>query len=161
MFKWFRDCKTAEEGKQLYRELAKKFHPDNGGSGIELKEIISEFKIWWLRFKDIHANSDGKTYKSERETTETAEEFIEIIENLSSIPGISVELCGSWLWITGNTYSYREQLKLFGCRWSKGHKKWYWTKDEYRRQKGHNSMAEIRFKYGSEQVHLNARPCLE
>ena len=161
MFKWFKDCKTAEAGKQLYRELAKKFHPDNGGSGNELKEIISEFKLWWSKYKDIHTDKEGKTYKSEHETTETAEDFMEIIGNLSTIPGIEVELCGSWLWISGNTYPYKEQLKTFGCRWSKGHKKWYWTTDEYRHQKGHNSMNQIRFKYGSQMVKLNTRPCLE
>lgn len=41
MFYWFKNCKTCEEGKQLYRELAKRYHPDNGATGDELKEIIS------------------------------------------------------------------------------------------------------------------------
>lgn len=43
MFYWFKNCKTCEDGKQLYRELAKRYHPDNGATGEELKEIISEF----------------------------------------------------------------------------------------------------------------------
>ena len=33
MWKWFKGCKTAEQGKQLYHEYAHKFHPDNGGTG--------------------------------------------------------------------------------------------------------------------------------
>ena len=68
MYKWFRDCKTAEAGKQLYRELVRKFHPDNGGSGEEIKEINSEFKTRWERFKDIHTAKDGSTYKSKEAT---------------------------------------------------------------------------------------------
>ena len=80
MCKWFRDCRTAEAGKQLYRELVRKFHPDNGGSGEEIKEINSEFKTWWERFKDIHTAKDGSTYKSKEATKETAEEFMEIIK---------------------------------------------------------------------------------
>ena len=160
MFKWFRDCKTAEQGKQLYRELAKKFHPDNGASGEELKEIISEFKVWFEHFKNVH-EKDGQTYTSKNETSYTAEQFIEIINKLSSIPNIEVEMCGDWLWITGNTYPYKEQLKEFGCRWSVGKKKWYWTQDPYNKGFKHPTMNQIRNRYGSENVKLNIRPELE
>lgn len=157
MFKWFRDCRTAEQGKDLYRQLAKRYHPDNGGTGNELKEIIAEFKIWWGRFKDIHQTAEGKTYTAEQETTETAEEFIEIIEKLSCCQGIEVEACGSWLWLTGNTYTYREYLKEIGCRWSKGKRKWYWTHEPWRSTKVHKSMEQIRTQYGSQKVQLNSR----
>lgn len=122
MWKWFKGCKTAEEGKQLYRELVRKFHPDNGGTGDEIKEINNEFRLWWDRYKDIHTNSAGETYRAKESTTETAEEFIDIIRNLSGLSGIDVELCGSWLWISGNTYPVKDQLLSFGCRWSKGKK---------------------------------------
>ncbi len=161
MFKWFRDCKTAEEGKQLYRELAKRFHPDNGGTGEELKEINAEFKVWFEKYKNIHTSKDGKTYTSKQQTHETAEQFIDIINNLSTIPGIEVELCGDWLWITGNTYPYKEQLKSFGCRWSIGKKKWYWTTDPYSKGYKHPTMNQIRNRYGSEAVELNRHPELE
>lgn len=162
MFKWFRDCKTAEAGKQLYRELVRKFHPDNGGSGEEIKEINTEFKTWWVRYKDIHTAKDGTTYKSAEATQETAEDFIDIINNLSTIPNISVEICGSWLWISGNTYPVRTQLSSFGCRWSKGKKKWYWTTDEYTKVRYKTpTMAQIRQMYGSQKVKLHTRPQLE
>lgn len=157
MFKWFRDCKTCEEGKQLYHELAKRFHPDNGGTGEELKEIISEFKLWFEKFKNIHTNKEGKTYTAKQETSETAEQFIDIINNLSTIPSIDVEMCGDWLWITGNTYPYKEQLKEFGCRWSIGKKKWYWTTDPYMKGYKHPTMTQIRNRYGSENIKLNSR----
>lgn len=157
MFYWFKNCKTCEEGKQLYRELAKRFHPDNGGTGEDLKEIISEFKLWFQKFKNIHANKEGKTYTSKQETSETAEQFIDIINNLSTIPSIEVEMCGDWLWITGNTYQYKEQLKEFGCRWSIGKKKWYWTTDPYMKGYKHPTMDQIRNRYGSEHVNLNSR----
>ena len=61
MYKWFRDCTTAEAGKQLSRELVRKFHPDNGGSGEEIKEINTEFKTWWQHYKDIHKSKYGST----------------------------------------------------------------------------------------------------
>ena len=162
MHKWFRDCKTAEQGKQLYRELVRRFHPDNGGSGEEIKEINSEFKTWWERYKDIHTAKDGTTYKSSETTEETAEDFMEIINNLSTLSGIEVEICGRWIWIIGNTYPVRTQLSSFGCRWSRGKKKWYWTTDEYTRVRYKTpTMAQIRQMYGSQKIKLNTRPQLE
>lgn len=160
-FKWFKDCKTAEQGKDLYRKLAKQYHPDNGGTGEELKEIISEFKVWFNAHKDIHTDKNGNTYTSKKATTETPEDFIEIVNNLSAIPNIEVELCGSWIWITGNTFPYKDQLKGFGCRWSVQKKRWYWTQDPYRKIKSHASMDYIRSVYGSEKVELNRRPELQ
>lgn len=162
MYKWFRDCKTAEAGKQLYRELVRKFHPDNGGSGEEIKEINTEFKSWWERYKDIHTAKDGSTYKSKEATEESAEDFIEIINNLSTLSGIEVEICGTWIWISGNTFPVRTQLTSFGCRWSKGKKKWYWTTDEYAYAYYKKpTMEQIRKMYGSQKVKLNIRPQLE
>jgi hypothetical protein len=161
MARWFSSCKTAEQGKALYRELVRKFHPDNGYTGDELKEINVEFKIWWKSHKDIHQNAEGKTYTAEHETTETAEEFMEIISNLSTLSGIEIEICGSWLWISGNTYPVRVQLSEFGCRWSRGKKKWYWTKTEYSGMKYKKpTMEEIRLRYGSQKVTPDRRAML-
>ena len=162
MFKWFRDCRYAEQGKKLYHELAKKYHSDNGGNDETLKEINAEFREWWSNYKDIHKNvKTGETFTSEKETNETADMFIEIVAKLSTLSGIEVEACGSWLWISGNTYPVREQLREFGCRWSKGKKKWYWTADEYIRTRYHLSMNDIRIRYGSQQVTLEKRLCIE
>ena len=162
MWKWFRDCKTAEEGKARYRELVRKYHPDNGGTGEELKEISVEFKTWFAKYKNIHTNSEGETYTSEKETTETAEDFMEIINNLSTLPGIEVEICGTWLWISGNTYPVKDQLSSFGCRWSKSKKKWYWTTDDYTKARYKKpTMEQIRQMYGSQKVKLSHRLCIE
>jgi hypothetical protein len=73
MFYWFKNCKTCEEGKQLYRELAKRFHPDNGGTGEELKEIISEFKLWFEKYKNMGMIS----FKGKVETNDTLGDGVE------------------------------------------------------------------------------------
>lgn len=147
--KWFKGVTTAEQAKQRYHELVKKYHPDNGGSGIELKEIIPEFKAIWEHVKNIHFSQEKQeTYT--QETTETAEEFIDIIDALSKFEGIVIELCGSWIWLSGNTFDIKDELKNLGCRWSKGKRKWYYTHDEWRKTKYHKSMEQIRRDYGSQ-----------
>lgn len=85
-------------------------------------------------------------------TTETAAEFIDIISALLRLSGLRIELCGSWLWIGGDTRAHKDTLKALGCRWSKQKALWYWhhTEDSRRRYRGRSSMAEIRNKYGSQ-----------
>ena len=155
---WFEGCRTAEEGKKLYRQLAKKFHPDVTGEGETMKAINNAFTAFWAVYKDIHMNAETKqTYTSTKRTTETAQDFIDIISKLSSIETeIEVEICGSWLWITGNTYPVKDQLTSFGCKWSKSKHKWYWTKDQFTKSRYKTkSMNAIRMMYGSEMVQLD------
>lgn len=162
MKKWFANCRTAEDCKARYHELVKKYHPDNGGSGQEIKEIISQFKEVWRRLKDIHYSSEKQEYyKAETETTETAEGFIDIISKLSRLEGVIIEMCGSWLWLSGNTYPFRQELKEWGCRWSTGKKKWYYTFDPWKPTRFHKSMNEIRRDYGSAIVRTKKQFCLE
>ena len=81
-----------------------------------------------------------------------AEEFINIINALCKIPGLIVELCGCWLWISGDTRPHKEELKAAGCRWSSSKKMWYWRhqEDGAHWSRGKKSMGEIRMKYGSQ-----------
>ena len=38
MYKWFTRIKTVQELRQRYRELLKKYHPDNGGGSVEITQ---------------------------------------------------------------------------------------------------------------------------
>lgn len=157
-YKWFKDCQTAEAGKELYRQLCKKFHPDNTPDGAAIMaEINDEFREWWKAFKNIHETAEGQRYT--KETTETADEFIDILEKLSHLPGLTIDLCGSWLWISGNTFPVRDKLASAGCHWSKGHKKWFWAADiEKKSGKGHASEKQITEKYGRQRVNVTYKP---
>ncbi|MBN1548270.1 MAG: hypothetical protein JW902_16590, partial [Syntrophaceae bacterium] len=65
---------------------------------------------------------------------------------------LHVELCGVWLWITGNTYLAKDELKAFGCRFSGPKKAWYWRREKDGQDRWHKraiSLQEIRAKYGS------------
>ena len=150
--RYFTNCKTAEELKKAYHKLAIKLHPDNGGDAEEFKEMQAEFTKMFDRLKNIHASKDGETYEKTGEyaTHETAEEFMNIINTLLTFPGLTVELCGSWVWVSGDTRQYKEELKEIGCKWSANKKMWYWQNDGKRRyHKKAWSMNEIRGTYGS------------
>lgn len=144
-----RHCTTIEELKREYRRMTKIFHPDCGGTDEQMKALNAEYERMFNILKDRH----NSTADADHQTTETAAEFIEILEALRNCQGLDIELCGSWLWIGGNTFPNKDMLKAAGCKWSKSKSKWYWHHEE--RQTGrHKSMSMdwIRDRYGSQSV---------
>lgn len=152
--KWFNNPKTIEELKKEYKKLAIKHHPDVGGTDSDMKEINAEYDILFEKLKNIHTSATGETYESKEEVHETPEEFREIISKLITLSGIQIEICGSWLWITGDTFPHKDQLKALKFRWAKAKSAWYWYNDEdyHKKSKKTFSLDEIRDLFGSEKV---------
>lgn len=147
---YFTNCRTAEELKKEYRKLAAKLHPDNNPGKDTTKDfqaMQAEFEKAFDHLKNVHVNKDGETY--EKESTETAREFMDLINKLLHFEGVEVELCGSWIWCTGNTKAYKEELKALSFRWSSNKKAWYFHREPYRRRsKNSMSLDDIRSMYG-------------
>ena len=151
--KWFTNPQTLEELKKEYKKLVFKHHPDKGGKTSDMQEINAEYDSLFARLKNVHKSASGETYTAKQETTETPEQFREIIEKLINIEGIEIEICGAWLWITGNTYPNRETLKSLHFKYSKGKNAWYWHEAGYRKHSSKTfSLDEIRDLWGSERV---------
>lgn len=145
--KYFTNCKTLDELRAEYRRLAAIHHPDVGGDVATMQAINAEHDAAFEQLKAAHNASNDE----EHQTTETPEEFRRVIIALLKLHGLNIELCGSWLWIGGDTKQHREALKSMGCRWSKNKQLWYWHHAEPGRawRRGNTTMADIRNKYGS------------
>lgn len=150
--KYFSKCKTAEDVKATFKDLAKRLHPDCGGDAEEFKKMMNEYTEAFNRLKNTHENAAGETY--EKETTETPEEFAEIINKIIHFADCKIEIIGSWVWISGNTAIYHEELKTAGFWWSKNKKAWYFTGETERKNKrrGRYTMNQLRNKWGSEEI---------
>ena len=146
--KYFTNTNTLDELKREYRRLAFTNHPDRGGDVEIMKAINAEYETLHELLKKQH-NASADEY---HQTTETPAEFIEIINVLVRMGGLEIELCGSWLWIGGNTRENKDGLKAAGCRWSNNKKLWYWHHEEPGKhwRRGNSTMADIRRKYGSQ-----------
>ena len=149
--KYFKDCTTAEECKKLYRKLASKLHPDanpDRDTTAEFQEMQAEFEVVFENLKTWHVNKEGVRY--EKATEETAEEFMDLINKLLKLAGIEIELCGSWIWVTGDTKSVKEELKALKFRFSKNKCAWYFHNEPYRKRSKRNmTLNDIRNMYGS------------
>lgn len=148
MKKYFENVRDLDELKAEYRRLAMKHHPDRGGDVETMKAINAEHDALFEILKKRH-NDNADEY---HQTTETAEEFREVIAALLKLDGLTVELCGCWLWISGNTREHKDALKAAGCRWSKQKMMWYWRHPEDKRSyyRSKSTMSDIRQKYGSQ-----------
>jgi len=149
--RYFSHPTTLEELKEQYRKLAFEHHPDRGGSTEAMQQINAEFEEWFAVLKDVHRNKDGETYHTDSaktENPETPEEWIDIIEHLIRFDGITVELCGSWLWVSGDTRPIKDELKAMGFRFSGDKSAWYYHRGAYRKHNRHTkTLEEIRAMY--------------
>lgn len=148
MSQFFEKVNTLDELKKEYRRLVMIHHPDHGGDTATMQAINAEHDALFDALKAKH----NAEHDAEHQTTETPEEFRGIIDALLRMDGVEVELCGSWLWIGGNTRAHRDALKAAGCRWSNNKKLWYWrhAEDAHRWHRGSSSIGDIRRKYGSQ-----------
>jgi len=142
---------TLEELKAQYRKLAMLHHPDKGDDTETMKAINSEYDVLFESVKNLHKNAQGESYT--KETTETPEHFRNIINALLNMDGVTIELIGSFLWLSGNTKVYKDEIKALGFKWSKNKCSWYLSPPGYRKiSKRDFTMDDIREMFGSETV---------
>lgn len=150
--KYFTGITTIDELKKVYRKLCQLNHPDNGGNVTIMAEINNEYTKLFNILKNQHnEKAEADTTGNTRPINECPEEYINIISELVTLKGLTVELCGSWIWISGDTREHKNTLKSIGCRWASKKKMWYWRneKDAVKSRKT-QTMDYIRNKYGSE-----------
>ena len=154
--KWFKNITTLEALKKTYKVLAMKHHPDLGGDTQTMQEINNEYDEVFKLLKQQNPTSSRNA--AAQEPVEAPEEFRKIIDALINLKGLEIEICGSWLWITGNTYPHRATLKGLGFGFSNSKKAWYWHKGEYRKRgKKSYTMDDIRTLHGSDKVRQATR----
>lgn len=79
-------------------------------------------------------------------------------QTLSRFTGLEIEICGTWIYVRGNTYPYRKELKVLGLSFNKHKGCWIIHFDDYYRyHKNPVSMSYIRDKYGSVIINIEAK----
>ena len=162
MSKYFKDVNTLEELRRQYRDLLKKYHPDNANGSTEAtQEINAEYDRLFKLLKDRHESKSADSKESNAKTDFnnmkydfTEDELLrEMLQKVIHFDGITLEIIGNWLWISGNTYQYRKELKDLGFKFAGQKKSWYWHSEAFRKRSHKKlSMEDIRNYYGSTEV---------
>lgn len=142
--KWFTGISTLEELRNRYKHLLIKYHPDNNpdvDTTSTMQQINAEYDELLKHFTSSQTNSQN-SYSTETELKNVLNEVVKIKAD------ILIELIGSWIWVSGNTYSIRKQLCELGFDWAPKKRMWYWSKSSHRCTSP-MEMSVIREKYGS------------
>ena len=157
--KYFRNVDCIEELKKQYKNLAMTNHPDRGGSEEVMKEINNEYDCLFQKYKNIHKSAKGETFEAKKETAEAPDFFRNIINEIIKLQDLVIEVCGRWLWVTGNTFIHKGTLKDLGFRFSSNKKAWYLRDDEdasFKKSGKTLTMEQIRERFGSEKYETEA-----
>ena len=140
--RYFSSARNLEDVKKLFKQYARELHPDNGGDPEEFKNMMTDYRAAFNRAKS------GMT-PEQAAAVETPEEFADVINAVINLDGVNIEICGAWVWISGNTYPVKDTLKAAGYRFASRKKMWYYHADGWRKHGKTCDMDKIRELHGS------------
>lgn len=161
---YFKNVNTLEELRKQYKELLKKYHPDNpNGSEEATKAINAEYDNLFKLLKNKHeskqtggSSTEKADYNNMKYDFAEDEKLREMLQNIITMQGINIEIVGCWIWVDGDTFAHKDTLKALGFKWAREKKKWYFHTEAFRK-KSHKklSMNDIRNYYGSTEVYTD------
>jgi len=136
-----------QDTKAAYRVACKKYHPDvNPAAGEEMMKIINQAF-------DVLKDYTGEIKQDQSDYGDLLNDALNRVLGLS---GLMIEICGSWVWVTGETRQHKDLLKTAGFKWASKKQAWYFRPEEFcSRSKGTKSLEEIRAKYGTQSPYSN------
>ena len=132
--------------KRAYKIACSKFHPDKGGSTFMMQSINEAYSV--LKDFEGEISSGDLSYPKE---------LNEAINAIINLEGVEIEICGAWVWVTGNTKPYSKILGRkeggAGFYWANKKKAWYFRPADWKSaSRGNWSMDKIRESHGSNGV---------
>ncbi len=140
------------EIKQAYRRASAKYHPDRNPAGLEMMKLVNAAYQALSDYDYVTAARGGESVEAEDMGEELNAALNAIIEL-----GLDIEICGSWIWVSGDTRPHREVLKAAGYRWAPKKLMWSFCGGERTSSRGKYSMDDIRSKHGSVSVKTSSR----
>ena len=128
---------TLDSITKLYRSKVKQAHPDQGGTTQWFIDVRASFKTILEQFKYNHKSQNEETGDWEENeiklSKELQEKLSDVLENLNN-EAIEISILGAWIWITGKTYEYKNDIKKLGFKYSKNKVSWYWYHGDYKKR---------------------------
>lgn len=167
MTTYFNNPKTLEELRKQYKNLLKKYHPDNvGGSEEATKDINNEYEKLFKVLKDKHnqtaEDTTRQTYDNMKWDFAEDEALRDMLNKVIQLVGVNITIVGNWIWIDGDTKPLKATFKELGFKWAHEKKKWYWHSETFRKKSNKKlSFDTICNYYGSADVKTEHRTMIE
>lgn len=149
---------TFEEAKAAYRRACMQYHPDRNPAGSEMMKAITE--AWRLLEKHDWAGSPVSVKAGKNHGY--GEALMEALNKIIHLPDITIEICGAWVWVGGNTKPVKDQIKAAGYYWASKKHMWYFRPPEWAsaNRYGEWTIDAIREKFDSEEIKTQQRPSI-
>lgn len=139
---------TQLEIKKAYKKASIKYHPDKNPANPQVMVAINAAYTFL-------SNLDADPVKQDADATnyDFAEALQTVISELAKLDGLNLEVCGNWIWISGETKKHKDSIKELGCYFSRKKCMWYFRPAEYRsRSRRSHDISEIREMHGSQVI---------
>jgi preprotein translocase subunit Sec63 len=101
---YFEGVKTLDELRKQYRNLAFQHHPGKGGKTAVMQEINNQYE---RLSKQLIDSNEYFTEERKEHEYQVSDELRQKIEKVIFLPDITIELIGTWIWLTGSTYAIK------------------------------------------------------
>jgi len=137
---------TKEIIKRAYKKACSKYHPDKGGS-TEMMQAINQA---YESLKDFEGNIEAGELGY-------ADLLNEALLKILDLPSIEIEVCGAWIWVTGETKQHSAVLGRkeggAGFFWAKKKEAWYYRPSDWKSaSRGNWDLDRIRDAHGSQKI---------
>lgn len=148
---------SAEEIKPAYRKASIKYHPDRNPAGLEMMKAVN---VAYSFLVEINYNGSERPI-DEEVNSDFGDMLNDAINAVVGLAGLNIEICGAWVWLSGETKAHKAAIKTAGFWWAKKKIAWYFRPPDYKsKNKGDWDLEKIRAKYGSVSVHNQPRTAL-
>lgn len=150
---FFKDCKTIDEAKNLFKKLCFKLHPDHNDGPTAHQDFIN-MRAQYENFRP----SEGR----ERNASDKADALYNIVKRFEGLENVLISFVGSFIWLedepnaAGSTKAQKEHIKsiiLEGYnkpRFAAKRKKWYYSPEGYKQKfKSSKTFDELKNTWGS------------
>lgn len=139
---------TQESLKQAYKKACSRYHPDRNPGGLEMMKAVN---VAYDTLKNLPDDQDKTQGTGENHFF--GDLLNDAINAVIQLEGIQIEICGNWVWLSGDTKPHKETIKAAGYYWASKKFMWYFRPEEWKsKNKSSWSINKIRDHHGSQTV---------
>lgn len=135
--------------KKAYKVASLKYHPDKNPAGAEMMKAVNE------AYNTLKKAGEKITVEADFVAHDFGQDLNDMLNELLKLAGLEIEVCGSWIWIFGDTKQHRKSLGKdgLGCFYASKKKAWYYRPSDYKsKNRKSMDMDSIRGLHGSSKV---------